>query len=298
MPRVAVIGCGAVGLLVSVALASQGLVTTLYCMRDQDVVEILRDDGVIRVTGRGEASAKVSAAHISFMRKGYDGVIYASRLNDLEKVATFVTRILGRNTEHIFLQPSIYVLRVAKSSGLDPEFLALYTCVRRIGPSIAEWVGLGQVEVSGSGEICEYIVNGLKSLGLTVSENKRLEDAVWNYFAANLAVQPVSTIIGIPVSRIKQNKYARGIVEQLWREAELVARENNISLRTGALETLLSLRGCVPRMLQDIEARIRTEIDYINGVLLREALEKRLLVPYNDSVYMIVKALEESMVGS
>ncbi len=297
MVRAAIIGCGAAGLVLASALAIRGFVATLFCLRDEDVVAIMRNDGVIRVYGPGESSVKVSAAHVSFLRKGYDIVVYATRLNSLRELVDAVHKKLPNST-HVFIQPSIDVLDIINQLNGDRGFIALYTCIRRMGNGAAEWPGEGFVEAWGSSETVDYLAEGLRALGISVSRQDSVEQLAWDYWAANLSSQPVAAILGVPLSRIKRISYARSLVEQLWKEAELVAKEYGIKLREGFLEKLLSIRGCVPRMLQDVEQRTVTEIDYINGALLRRALGKGLYAPYNDSVYLLVKALEEEMRSS
>ena len=297
MVRAAIIGCGAAGLVLASALAIRGFVATLFCLRDEDVVAIMRSDGVVRVYGLGESSVKVSAAHVSFLRKGYDMVVYATRLNSLRELVDAIYKKLP-NSAHVFIQPSIDVLDIAKQLSGDWGFVALYTCLRRMESGVAEWPGEGFVEAWGRSELVDYLAEGLKALGLNVSRRESADQLAWDYWAANLSSQPVAAILGAPLSKIKRISYARSLVDQLWREAELVAREYNVRLRKELLERLLSIRGCVPRMLQDIEQRIGTEIDYINGALLRRALGKGVYVPYNDAVYLLVKALEEEMRSS
>ncbi len=297
MVRAAIIGCGAAGLVLASALAVRGFVATLFCLRDEDVVTIMRNDGVIRVYGPGESSVKVSAAHVSFLRRGYDVVIYATRLNSLRELVDAVYKKLP-NSIHVFIQPSIDVLDIINQLNGGRGFIALYTCIRRMGRGTAEWPGEGFVEAWGSSELVDYLAEGLRALGLNVSRQDSVEQLAWDYWATNLSSQPVAAILGVPLSRIKRISYARSLVEQLWKEAELVAKEYGIKLREGLLEKLLSIRGCMPRMLQDVEQGIVTEIDYINGALLRRALGKGVYVPYNDSVYLLVKALEEEMRSS
>jgi len=293
--RAAVIGCGGTGLVLASALAIKGFIVRLFCLSDEDVVTILRNNGVISVHGRGEASVKVSAAHISFLRGGYDLVVYAVRLNAVREVFETVSAKLP-DSEHVFIQPSIDVLEIAK--GEKWGFLALYTCVRRIAPGVAEWPGEGFVEILGRDGLVSYLGEGLGSMGLRTLFRNSAEDVIWNYFAVNLATQPVAALLGLPLSRLAKNDYARNIIAQLWGEAELVAKEHGIALRRELLDKFLSIRGCIPRMLQDIEQRIPTEIDYINGALLREALGKGVYVPYNDAIYLLVKSLEEEMRSS
>ncbi len=294
MVRAAIIGCGAAGLVLASALATRGFIVTLFCLRDEDVVAIMRNDGIVRVYGRGEASVKVSAAHVSFLRKGYDIVVYAIRLNSLRELVNIVYKKLP-NSAHVFIQPSIDVLDIIEQLNGDLGFVALYTCIRRVGSGAAEWLGEGFAETWGSSELVDYIAEGLRALGFDVTRRDSAEQLVWDYWAANLSSQPVAAILGVPLSRIKRISYAKSLVKQLWKEVELVAREYGVRLREELLEKMLSLRGCMPRMLQDVEQRIVTEVDYINGALLRRALGKGVYVPYNDSVYLLIKALEEEM---
>ncbi len=58
---------------------------------------------------------------------------------------------------------------------------------------------------------------------------------------------------------------------------------------------MLRVRGCIPKLLRDIEERKETEIDYINGYLLKESLRYRVNTPFNESIYLLVKSIEHSM---
>ena len=49
-----------------------------------------------------------------------------------------------------------------------------------------------------------------------------------------------------------------------------------------------------PSMLEDVEARRPTELELINGALVREALEHGVPVPLHTAVYRLVKAKEAS----
>jgi len=47
-----------------------------------------------------------------------------------------------------------------------------------------------------------------------------------------------------------------------------------------------------PSTLQDIAAGKRTEIDALNGAVIKLARQKNLTVPYNSAVYNLVKFIE------
>jgi 2-dehydropantoate 2-reductase len=47
-------------------------------------------------------------------------------------------------------------------------------------------------------------------------------------------------------------------------------------------------------MLQDVEARRATEIDYLNGGIVRFGLEHGVPTPLNQAIWALVKGVEQS----
>ena len=81
-------------------------------------------------------------------------------------------------------------------------------------------------------------------------------------------------------------------------EGKAVARQPGIELHDDPwqMNVLATQRGSAhyPSMLEDVEARRRTEIELITGALVREAARYGVDVPLHTALYRLVKAREES----
>ncbi|AYB39785.1 hypothetical protein D5F52_16810 [Brevibacillus laterosporus] len=74
-----------------------------------------------------------------------------------------------------------------------------------------------------------------------------------------------------------------------------IKSEKDIPERVQTLQNFMEpFRLLKASMLQDLEKKRKTEIDYINGVVPRLAEGKGILTPYNDIVVKLVKQAEES----
>jgi 2-dehydropantoate 2-reductase len=74
-----------------------------------------------------------------------------------------------------------------------------------------------------------------------------------------------------------------------------IQSDKDIPKRIDTLRVLMeSSRLLKASMLQDLEKKRKTEIDYINGVVPRSASGKPISTPYNDMVVSLVKQAEES----
>jgi 2-dehydropantoate 2-reductase len=124
--------------------------------------------------------------------------------------------------------------------------------------------------------------------------------AQWRKVIFNAATNPIGALTGLTHGRVCERPDLRAIVTALVDEGKAVAAAQGITLDADPEE--LVDHAARPEvayshkasMLQDVEARRATEIDYLNGGIGRFGRELGVPTPLNDAVTQLVKALEES----
>ncbi|MBP1449693.1 MAG: hypothetical protein JZD41_06775 [Thermoproteus sp.] len=98
------------------------------------------------------------------------------------------------------------------------------------------------------------------------------------------------------LAKIPHHVWARRLAERLAEEAGLVAEARGVRLPGDpvreALRVAEATRSNVSSMAQDLRRGARTEVDYINGAVTSAGRELGVPTPYNEAVYLAVKALE------
>jgi 2-dehydropantoate 2-reductase len=89
------------------------------------------------------------------------------------------------------------------------------------------------------------------------------------------------------------------IVDSLAAEAVQVAQSMGLQLelaeRTARIHAVLAGAGQgKPSMLQDVEARRKTEVEVVNGAVVRAAAERGIDVPLNSTMCALVHGIERS----
>ena len=123
---------------------------------------------------------------------------------------------------------------------------------------------------------------------------------LWHKAVINAGINPISTILNIANGEILKNSSAMLLQEKIVREAVDSASANNI--RMDFEEILNTTRDVCEKtssnicsMLQDIRNGRKTEIESINGRIIEYAEARGIDMPYNRSLYLLVKSLEDSM---
>lgn len=286
MQALHVVGCGPLGGLVAAAAASAGLRVRLLCL-DRRRASLLRAEG-LRLLRGGEALVRVEVDAYTGVREGVAVLAVPTYLLDS------VERRLGEGVERVYVQPSPLVEK--RLGGGGSGLIAFYGCAWLV-EGVAGRIGyaVSSVRYSGlGGAAVEGLVEGLRFLGARVEERGDARSLLWDYVAAHASTQPVAAVLG--TARLRGSRHAVALVESLAREVMIVMDEAGVKrLRSpvDAAHELLSVRGCLPKMMLDLQARRRTEVEEINGAVVKEALRLGVYAPYNDSVYLAVKALEE-----
>jgi 2-dehydropantoate 2-reductase len=124
--------------------------------------------------------------------------------------------------------------------------------------------------------------------------------AQWRKVIFNAATNPVGALTGLTHGRVCERPDLRALVSALVDEGKAVAAAQGIVLDADPEE--LIDHAAKPEvaydhkasMLQDIEARRATEIDFLNGGIGRFGRDLGVPTPHNDAITQLVKALEAS----
>jgi 2-dehydropantoate 2-reductase len=132
--------------------------------------------------------------------------------------------------------------------------------------------------------------------GFEISLSKNMGIKVWSKLIINAVINPLTAVLKVRNGELLQTPSCKALMLALFNEGISVARSNQVELPDNLWETILQVCKLTANnqssMLQDILHRRSTEIDSINGTLLRIAEQRKLVLPVNQAVYHMVKALE------
>jgi len=131
--------------------------------------------------------------------------------------------------------------------------------------------------------------------------NKVYDDmirTIWRKFMLNVGVNQITAVTGAPYGKSTNIETNRIIFKESMEEVLLIAKPQNIDLRQEDVEDHLKLMNTFSpdgktSMLQDIEAKRKTEVDYFAGTVIEMGIKLNIKTPVNHVLYCIIKSLEE-----
>jgi 2-dehydropantoate 2-reductase len=136
----------------------------------------------------------------------------------------------------------------------------------------------------------------LRSARFDVRITENLEPVVWGKLIINAAINPVTALLRVKNGLLLNNPPARALMSQLAGEAAQVAKALPVELPfldpVKAVEEVAQCTGeNISSMLQDVLRGATTEVDAINGAIVRMGEQKGIPAPANRAIYSLVKAL-------
>jgi 2-dehydropantoate 2-reductase len=121
---------------------------------------------------------------------------------------------------------------------------------------------------------------------------------IWGKFVLNCGVNALTAITGLRSGEMYRTPEVSALQDRVIDEIMAVVERKQLELPEKnprkKIKDHCRIRYNKPSMMQHIEQGRRTEIDALNGALVREARTLGIPTPYNEAVVAIVKGLEKS----
>jgi 2-dehydropantoate 2-reductase len=302
--RVCVVGCGAVGSLFAANLAQLDDVEVWAYDLARDHVDAINANG-LRLSGAGEVVGRLRATADAEELPACDFGIVATKAMHTESAIAA--------TAHAFADGSVCTVQ----NGLgNEEALAghvarvirgtTFPAGKVVEPGHVQWdvkgdTTIGPFEPSPAplGEV-ERLADACTRAGLPTEVVADARGPQWRKVIFNAATNPIGALTGLTHGRVCEDAALRKLVSGLVDEGKAVAAAQGIVLDADPEELIdHAARPDVAydhraSMLQDVEARRETEIDYLNGGIVRFGRELGVPTPLNEAILALVKGLETS----
>jgi len=309
--KIAVLGAGALGCAMGSCLSEAGHNVWLINRR-QDHVQAMREHGlIVRVNGQ-DRTVPVNAAQTAdeiAKQMGYvDLVIVLVKSFHTREAITSAQSIVGQDTVVLSLQNGLgHEDVLAEVVGRD-KVLAGKTYAGGV------MLGAGQI-IRGTegketyiGELngditprVEHIAHAFNEAGLITHISDNIMGTMWEKLLVNVATGALSGITHLTYGDLYQVPEVKACAVAAVQEAMAVAKANGIRLTTDDPEQpwIKAAAGLPPEfkasMLQSLEKGSITEVDYVNGSVVRWGQKCGVPTPVNATLVACLKGIERGL---
>ena len=299
--KTVIMGAGAMGGLFGGLLAFSGEEVWLVDVQKEQVdvinsVGLTLEEGdklqIIGVNATRDVASIGKADLVLFFVKTYHTEQAVSDALALEKEDTiFLTLQNGLGNEEVLckrIDPKKVMLGV---TGQGATFL---------GPGHVRHAGrgktfIGELDHGVSGRAI-HVARMFGEAGIDTEVSENIHDLIWDKLLVNVGINALTALTELKNGQLLDYPETLRIMEALVSEAAEVARRKGIRIEGNPIERVKSVaeatRGNRSSMGQDIDFRRKTEIDAINGAVVREAKRLGLPVPCNEVVTDLIKTIE------
>ncbi len=302
--KIAIVGPGAMGCLLAAFLSKKNNEVWILD-KNKERASKINSQGIIVEGISGNFHVKVKATVDSKEASNPDLVIICVKTYDTKPAAIAAKSLLGPNTSVLTLQNGIGNIE------LISEVVGAERVIGGISNLGATLLNTGKVRHAGKGETIIGRIDGsitvdLRSIreafinsGLETKISKDIKSFIWSKLIINVGINALTAITRLNNGKLLDFEHSHKLLKMAVNEAVKVAKRKRIKLSyedplTKVEAVCEATANNVSSMLQDVLKKRRTEIDAINGVIIRYAEELGIPSPVNSMLVDLVKTIEAS----
>ncbi len=290
--RIQIMGAGALGSLIGALIQLSGF-DVVFVARGKQLDALKKG---LRVSGLIDAELEVYATD----RPEDAAVTFVTvKAYDTEKAAKMLSAV----------NPGVVC---SLQNGIGNEEILQRYCSRVVGgvtSYAANLADFGHVVYAGEGytyvgglndrKDAELVAEVLRKAKMRVEVVEDIEFRIWAKAVVNAAINPITAICRVKNGEIVRNEF-------LWNVARTIAEEcrvvmSKMGYEFNAEEEVRRVAEMTAEnrssMLQDLEKGRRTEIEYINGAIVKKGWELGVDCPVNETLLNLVRGMERELLA-
>lgn len=302
--RIVIVGPGAMGCLFAAFLSKSG--EELWILdKDKERAARVSQQGIIieGISGNWQVPVRATA-DVKEIEKA-DLIIVCVKSYDTKAAIMQARPLVTDNTQVLTLQNGIGNIEIIS------EVVGMDKVIGGVTNQGATLVDTAHIRHAGRGETVIGRVDGkipvemrsireiFNKVGLETRISRDIKGLLWSKLIINVGINALTAITRLNNGRLIEFEGTHRILREAVLEATRIAKRKRIKLiyddPLAKVEAVCEATAAnVSSMLQDVLRRKRTEIDFINGVIVRHAQELGIPAAVNSILVDLVKTIEAS----
>jgi 2-dehydropantoate 2-reductase len=292
--NIIVLGAGAIGSVYGAKLSLGNDVTLVG--RAAHAAQI--NSHGLQITGLEESVYRVRAVTALEAMPPEALVLLTTKVSDSEAAVRSIAALIGSDTTLLCIQNGLYVEDIPKS--IVGDRCTVLRAITNLGaiyrtPGVVELKALSSTSIEQSGASAA-IAETFRASGLEATVSPRIKDEMWRKLIVNCVINPVNAITRTEVGAIADQRLdplKRLIVD----ECVSVARRDGVVFDedlVGAINSRYGPSRNLSSMQQDLLQGRRTEIDFLNGAVVRLGESFGIPCPVNQALTTIIRQMDSA----
>lgn len=292
--KTAVMGAGAVGCYYGGMLARAGREVVLIG-RPQHV-EAIRRDGLLMDTQTFREHVPVGTSIDAGGVRGAQLLLCCVKSTDTANAAAEMAQYLAPDAIVLSLQNGYdNAARLQALLGRAVYPAVVYVATEMAGPGHLKHHGRGEL-VIGPFERSAEVVALFAAAGVPVQISDNVAGALWAKLIINCVYNGLSAITRMPYGHIVQGEGVPAMMEDIVAECLAVAQADGVEvpgdIRAAVAGIAVSMATQISSTAHDVARGRKSEIDHINGYVLRRGEALGIATPVNRALHALVRLIE------
>jgi 2-dehydropantoate 2-reductase len=292
--RIAVMGAGAVGCYYGGMLARAGH-DVMLIGRPQHV-EAIERQGLRLETRTFDEHIRVSASTEASAVQGAQFVLFCVKSTDTESAAGAIKPHLAPIALVLSLQNGVENAdRLRALLAQEVVAAVVYVGTEMAGPGHVRHHGRGELVIEPS-KASDTLARAMIAAGVPTVISDNVRGALWAKLILNCAYNALSAITQLPYGRLVKGEGITAVMRDLVDECLAVAKADRVTIPGDIDAAVRQIAETMPDQYsstaQDLARGKRSEIDHLNGLILRRGEALGVATPANRLMHAIVKLIE------